>query len=648
MGLVAITSLFFVPAASAATQPPRSALDRLVEDYSPVTMIREQQDPPCEITAEQYEPTSVDTVLGNPSVILTRDVGGKGLTDVLRAPTADDIAGLGDRYYLNLNGDPLGDTCEYARDFEVLKDRGDAPVVTYAHIARERGHPGFALQYWFYWYFNEFNDLHESDWEGMQLSFDTDSPRQALVDGPSRMILFQHAGGERADWNDSKVQKDGSHPIVYPAAGSHATFYGSAVYVENGERGSGLGCDNTSQPLRELRPQPILMPDRVPSRGEFKWLSFYGRWGEKQKGFNNGPTGPQTKTQWNQPFSWMEGQRSTSPRLPGGSVLGPQVAKAFCGTVGTVSGLINLEAKSRLAAVVTLVLLAILIVLFAGATRWGPIDLTELRARRSFGQLVRTARRLYGRHWLVVVPITLTAVPIIGGTNLLAGEFAGGSNAGGVSDRSGIELAIADLIGQIGRPIAMAIVAAVVVTFVRLLAEGRPAGFVDSWRAMLQRFWRVVIAQLIATLGVTLIFITVIGIPFAIWKLVSWTFVQQEVLFTDKSIREAFRGSSELVRGRWWHTVRAVVFFNLVAIVTGPLLTFALIFTSLSLIWINLLGSLVFALLIAYVAIGDTLLYFDLEARAEAEPAKPRRSWRPWRPRKFGRVPDIAAGAPAG
>lgn len=252
---MAITSLLFVPAATAATQPQRSAVDRLVEDYSPVTMIREQQDPPCEITAEQYQPTSVDTVLGNPSVTLARDVGGKGLADVLRAPTADDIAGLGDRYYLNLNGDPLGDTCEYARNFGVLKERGDAPVVTYAHIARERGHSGFALQYWFYWYFNEFNDLHESDWEGMQLSFDADSPGQALVDGPSGMILFQHAGGERADWNDSKVQKDGRHPIVYPAAGSHATFYGSATPLAKGGVCSAEGPDHPS------RAQP-----RVPSQ----------------------------------------------------------------------------------------------------------------------------------------------------------------------------------------------------------------------------------------------------------------------------------------------------------------------------------------------------------------------------------------------
>ena len=69
----------------------------------------------------------------------------------------------------------------------------------------------------------------------------------------------------------------------------------------------------------------------------------------------------------------------------------------------------------------------------------------------------------------------------------------------------------------------------------------------------------------------------------------------------------------------------------------GPVLTLGLIFTPLPFLLINLLGALIFSLLLPYVVVGQTLLYFDLQARAEEEPAKPRRSWRPWRPRQFGR-----------
>jgi hypothetical protein len=625
-----------------------AAAKRLAARHAPITMLREEQDPPCETTAEQYEPTSVDTVLGNPDVALERARPDGKLEAVQRGPSASDVAGLADGYYMDLEGKVLDDTCVYARDFAQLLAEGKAPPTTYAHVAREPGHSGFALQYWFFWYFNQFNDLHEGDWEGMQLTFGAETPQEALAAGeePSEIILFQHAGGERASWSDSKVQKEGTHPIVYPAAGSHATFYDSAVYVENGQEGSGLGCDNTSEPVRELRPRAVLIPARAPLEGKFAWLSYEGRWGEREKGYNNGPTGPVTKTVWREPFTWMEGQRTTSPRLPGGSIVGPQVTGAFCGVVAGASELINLDAKSRPAAIATIAGILLVIGLFVGLTKWGPVDLSKLRARRSFGQMLRTARQLYGRHWLPLTLVGLTAIPIVGGANLLARALSTNKDVDAAAGRGGFNLALGDLVEGIGRPIAQAIVAAVVVVFVRLLVEAKPAGFLTAWGAMRQRFWRVVLAQLAATLGIVLLAMTIVGIPFALNKLVAWRFVQQEVLFTDKSIRQAFHGSSDLVRGRWWHTVRLVVFLSLLAVVVGPVVSFALIFTTLPLFWANLLGALVFSLLIPYVALGDTLLYFDLGERAEAEGIKPARSWKLWRPRQFGRVTGGPAGSP--
>jgi hypothetical protein len=618
---------------------PVSAAQRLANEYAPITMVRVQDDPPCDTSREQYQPTSVDTVLGNPTVTLDRAVGGrKGTQVVRRAPTAKDIAGLGSDYYLNLKGNPLGDTCVYARSFAALKRAGKAPVVTYAHIARERGYSGFALQFFLFWYFNQFNDLHESDWEGMQLTFDADSPQEALGQEPDQMILFQHAGGERADWDDEKVQTDGRHPVVHPAAGSHATFYSSAVYVENGEHGSGLGCDNSAPPERELRPRPILLPDRATRTGPFAWLSYTGHWGQKEEGFNTGPTGPATKHEWGRPFSWMAEQRHASARMPGGSLVGPEITQVFCGAVADVSGLLNAKQRSSLETLLTLGTVIVLIAAFLGLTRWRPVDLEHLRARRSFGQLIRAARQLYGRHWSPMVLIALTAIPIVGGAQYLAGLPGTGTPGA---------LAVTDLLGTFARPIALAIVSAAVIEFVRSLAETGHAGFVDAWRRMSHRFWRVVAAQLLATLGVLLMAITIVGIPFAVWKLVGWSFVQQEVLISDQAIRGAFRGSSDLVRGRWWHTARPVLFLTLITIVAGPMVTFALIFTPFPLFWINVIGSLIFALLIPYVALGYTLLYLDLQARAETEPTQPRRSWRPWRPRTFGRVvpaPKPAAG----
>lgn len=164
---------------------------------------------------------------------------GKHNQFVKRAPTAADIAGKGKSWYLDLPGSALSPRCRYARDFRAIRRAGRAPEVTYAHLDREPGQPGLALQFWFYYYFNHFNDLHESDWEGMQLTFPVDTPQQALSSHPDQIVVFQHSGGEHTDWDDYRLQKDGTHPVVYSAGGSHATFYSSALWLENGSHGSG-------------------------------------------------------------------------------------------------------------------------------------------------------------------------------------------------------------------------------------------------------------------------------------------------------------------------------------------------------------------------------------------------------------------------
>jgi hypothetical protein len=93
------------------------------------------------------------------------------------------------------------------------------------------------------------------------------------------------------------------------------------------------------------------------------------------------------------------------------------------------------------------------------------------------------------------------------------------------------------------------------------------------------------------------------------------------------------RGSYRLVRGHWWYTAGVAGFLWLLSIAAGPVLGWSLIVADLPLIAINLLGSLVFALLVPYVALAITLLYLDLATRAQEAPvrAKAPRRWLPRR-----------------
>lgn len=332
-------------------------------------------------------------------------------------------------------------------------------------------------------------------------------------------------------------------------------------------------------------------------------------------------------------MTWMEEIRSTSPRLPAGSVLGPTVTKAFCGTVAEVTSFLNHTQDSPWVLLVVPIVSLLLFGVIAWRTRWLPLDLGTLRRDRAFGQLLFSSAGLYWRHWRTFALIGLTAIPIVGGFNALTWLLTGdpGRRLDEEVGLSGLHVALGEILSGIGGPIASALVAAVVIVAVRQINETGRASFGGAYRGMWQRFRRVIGAQLLATLGVFLMLVSVIGIPFAAWKYVGWLFIQQQILFEDKPLREAFRGSSDLVRGRWWYALRVAAVFWLIGVVTGPALGFALIFTDVSLILINAIGALVFALLVPYIAIGRTLLYFDLQVEAEKEPAKRRRKRLPRR-----------------
>jgi hypothetical protein len=611
----------------------------LVATYVPHLMLREQTaGDNCNTREEQYNPpTRVEVVLGNPAVKLVRYIGGKDVP-VKQGPTAGDIAGRGDDYYLDLPGDPLNVKCpergSYAKDFQALRNDRRAPAVTYAHIATEPGFSGLVVQYWFFYYFNQFNDVHEGDWEGMQISFDADTAAAALDQGPSQIALFQHAGGERADWDDAKVQKDGTHPVVYPAAGSHATFYDDAIYIQNGSHGSGVGCDDTQSPHLESRPTTLIMPTTAARGSEFQWLTFLGHWGQREKGFNNGPQGPTTKKQWLQPFTWMDGIRQDSPKLPGGTLLGPAASTAFCGVIENVSEFINLEAKSTLGAIALGLAILLILVVPPMLTRWRPVDISSLRHRWTFGQLLRGARQLYGRHWRTFLALAGAGVVILvvfqALQQILVQINGGSNNYELILHPFGATLEFSGSFDGISQPIGFAIVGGAVTAYMRFLVEGEPGGMREAYRYMYARLGRLVAAQLLAIFLAALLVVTIIGIPFGLYFYFAWQFVQQEIIFKDARMRDAFSGSHAIVRGHWLRTVAMIGLLTLLAVVAGPVLGIFLIFLNFSPTLVNLIGSVIYGLLIPYVAIGRTLLYFDLEAREAPEPGR----WRRWLPRR--------------
>ena len=253
-----------------------------------------EQPTDCE-SGEPYLPMSVDDLFTVPGLILRGPDG-----DTVDEPTLDDLAGVapGDDWHIDVPGNALDPECSYERLYDGLASRA-----RHLRARRHRSGPSrpLVVQYWFFYVYNDWNDRHEGDWEMIQLVFDAADAAAALDTEPVQVMYAQHEGGELSDWDGGPSQRrDGTHPVVFVGEGSHAAYFSSERWFGKSAQ-SGFGCDDTRAPIDEVSPTVVHL------RGDESWLAFTGRWGEQQPSFNNGPTGPSTKTQWASPVTWVAG-----------------------------------------------------------------------------------------------------------------------------------------------------------------------------------------------------------------------------------------------------------------------------------------------------------------------------------------------------
>src|SRR5215470_7181414 len=352
-GSAFLLAAFIALVAPAGAGADLAAQQALAERYAPVVRLVEQ---PQECgPGEPYAPTNVDLLFGNPTVALR---GPWNVTDLVKiGPTAKDVAGLY-RYFLDFPGNALAPGCDYERWARRLTK--DSKPTAYAHVATDPDYPGeLALQYWFFYPFNDWNNNHEGDWEMIQLDFDARDAQDALATQPVDVGYSSHTGAERAAWGDPKLElSDGTHPVVYPGAGSHANKFSAALYL--GSSGDeGVGCDDTRGPHVELRPVVKTIPsDPAEAADAFPWITFEGHWGEQHKSLYNGPTGPNTKQQWAAPIQWAQDWRERSYAAPGGGVLGTSATSFFCAGVAAGSSTLF---RPRLTLLILLLLIVLLI-----------------------------------------------------------------------------------------------------------------------------------------------------------------------------------------------------------------------------------------------------------------------------------------------
>jgi hypothetical protein len=612
-GILAVLAL--PVAANADLEDEQTLADR----YAPVVRLVDQPEE-CG-PGEPFEPTDVDVLFGDRTVALR---GPWNPTDLVKiGPTADDVAGLYE-YHLDFPGSALDPGCTYELWARRIT-KGSEPTV-YAHVASDPAdRDRIALQYWIFYPFNDFNNKHEGDWEMIQLDFTgADAAAALAADHPDEVGYSSHEGAERAEWGDAKLEVvDGTHPVVYPAAGSHANKYTPALYVGSSAE-AGVGCDDTQGPHRELRPVVRTIPsDPQAAAGRFPWITFEGRWGELQKAFFNGPTGPNLKQQWTEPLTWSDGWRDRSYAVPTGGVLGTGATDFFCTGVERGSAALTRLLRSPAATILVLAVVLGLIAYAVVRATWTPVAPLRVGRRRTWGQILSASARMYVKRFrlfiglgLLLVPIVLviTAVQWVLVSGIDAVSSVTGNLAGGLAY---LALVVGTTLTLLGFGLVQAATACAMVE----LDAGREVGPLEAYRLALRRIRPLLGAVAIFVAVLVVLATSVFLIPLAIWFGVRWSLLAPAVELEDRRAFEALRRSGELVRGRWLRVGSLVGLGGLIALAAGPLVGALLIFVSnSSLALLNVVAGVVYAVALPFVALVTAYVYFDARARLELEP----------------------------
>jgi len=617
-----LTALLVLAALVLAGQALAGPEEQLAARYAPVVRLVKQTEE-CG-PGEPYIPTDVNVLFNEPTVALR---GPWNRTDLVKiAPTAKDLVNRYE-YHLDFPGDPLDAGCTY----ELWARRitaGTKPTV-YAHVATDPGYPGkLALQYWFFYPFNDFNNTHEGDWEMIQLVFDANDAAGALNVKPLEVGYSSHEGAERATWGEDKLTiVDGTHPVVYPAAGSHANKFTAALYLGSSAE-AGVGCDNTLGPHRELHPVVKTIPSNAKAAEKaFPWIAFEGRWGELQKAFFNGPTGPNMKDQWTHPIEWAQGWRSQSYAVPAGGVFGTGATDLFCGGVATGSKGLALLLRSP-ASMLLLIAAALALVVFAAVrATWHPTAPLRLARRRLWGQIISTSARMYLGRARLFVGIGLLLLPLAVITTLLQWLLLRAIDLLTVvtGQGAGAFAFLALVIGMTLTLLGLGLVQAATACALVEIDAGRTIGPVGAYRIALARLRPLLRAIGLFVLAWVVLTSTVFLIPVAIWLAVRWCLLAPVVVLEGASGIRAVRRSARLVRGRWLRVGSLVGVSAVIALAAGPLLGVALIFlTEMPFALLNVVSGVVYVVALPYVAVVTAYVYFDARTHRELERADTR------------------------
>jgi hypothetical protein len=191
--------------------------------------------------------------------------------------------------YLAAGGFDLA--AEWARTFAALGSL-DVAYARVLHGADGR----LWLQYWLFYYDNPFGvsfiGPHQGDWELIQIAHDGVRAKRALY--------FQHESAEKRGWDDVEVV-DNTHPVVYVARDSHASYFSAGAHARLGPLPM-IKRDHAAGGPYPVRPSVHFLDEEAD-----RWLRWPGRWGSTFDIPDKSPQGPRyQKSRYCDPEGWWD------------------------------------------------------------------------------------------------------------------------------------------------------------------------------------------------------------------------------------------------------------------------------------------------------------------------------------------------------
>jgi len=608
VSVLAATELGYGNASAQAIDP---VIQQLADTYAPIAMLR-RQSAPCDKRGEGYVPAPVYWIFGNPDIRLRADAGGKVSADpVLKAGFSPaDLATAGPGTYIDFPNDPQHPGCRYETWFARIVERYDLQPTTYVHVRIDEGKHKLYLQYWFWYLFNDWNNRHESDWEMIQLVFTTTDPAEALAIGPDEVGFAQHESGQLLHWDDARLQRDGAHVLVYPGAGSHASYPTNDLFISWGERGSGFGCDNTTGPSVSTPLRAVVIPDPVDPTGPFAWTLFEGRWGQRGEPLFDGPLGPNLSEKWSDPARAMANWTTAALTVPASTSVGLDATRTFCSVTEFGSRLVARMIDKPWAAAALGI--AVLGLIASALYRIWPYLLEALD--------------IYGNELATFLGIGLVAIPIGFAFNLLLQLLARVSPfdqvLGWFRLSGGAAFTAASIVGGLQQAAMLLLVVPAVVQAMEQIRRGERPTVRGSYRASIAYFGANFSAWLIYILLIGSVGLTIIALPLALYAGITMQFfVQAAILEHESPGWKALWGSWRTTRAQIPRTLSLTIGFLIIAVLPGPVvgLTF-LILGGSRVQFANLASGFLYALLIPYAYIGLTMAWHRLRHDPIIEP----------------------------